>query len=114
VKERRAESDSSSPGGSMLTLQGRRSSQQHFHRPGNTHTHRQTHTQTNTHTHRHTYLTFDPDMFSDNGVNIYMKPPIYKHGELLFIIFITLLLVCIMLLLFIILLLVFITLFLQK
>uniref|UniRef100_A0A8C2Z177 Dematin actin binding protein n=1 Tax=Cyclopterus lumpus TaxID=8103 RepID=A0A8C2Z177_CYCLU len=34
VKERRAESDSSSPGGSTLQLQaGRRSSQQHFHRP---------------------------------------------------------------------------------
>ncbi|XP_034402943.1 dematin isoform X7 [Cyclopterus lumpus] len=49
VKERRAESDSSSPGGSTLQLQaGRRSSQQHFHRP-------------------------------DNGANIYRKPPIYKH-----------------------------------
>ncbi|XP_068430962.1 dematin isoform X1 [Clinocottus analis] len=34
VKEQRAESDSGSPAGSTLTLQaGRRSSQQHFHRP---------------------------------------------------------------------------------
>ncbi|KAM6901002.1 dematin [Lycodopsis pacificus] len=50
VKEHRAESDSSSPAGSMLTLQSGRktSSQQHFHRP-------------------------------DNGANIYMKPPIYQH-----------------------------------
>ncbi|XP_068561473.1 dematin [Cebidichthys violaceus] len=51
VKERRAESDSGSPGGSTLTLQsGRKTSgsQQHFHRP-------------------------------DNGANIYRKPPIYKH-----------------------------------
>ncbi|XP_031695675.1 dematin-like [Anarrhichthys ocellatus] len=51
VKERRAESDSGSPGGSTLTLQGGRKisgSQQHFHRP-------------------------------DNGANIYRKPPIYKH-----------------------------------
>ncbi|KAM8828332.1 dematin-like isoform 1-T1 [Spinachia spinachia] len=51
VKERRAESDSGSPGGSMLQLHvGRKvsGSHQHFHRP-------------------------------DNGANIYRKPPIYKH-----------------------------------
>ncbi|KAM4635739.1 dematin [Polymixia lowei] len=51
IKERRAESDSGSPGGSMLQLQpGRKisASQQHFHRP-------------------------------DNGTNIYRKPPIFKQ-----------------------------------
>ncbi|KAM9841611.1 dematin [Aulostomus maculatus] len=58
VKGRRAESESGSPGGSMLQLQAGRkisTSLQHFHRP-------------------------------DNGTNIYRKPPIYKqdvakHGE---------------------------------
>ncbi|XP_070780952.1 dematin [Enoplosus armatus] len=51
VKPRRAESESGSPGGSMLQLQAGRkisTSQQHFHRP-------------------------------DNGANIYRKPPIYKQ-----------------------------------
>ncbi|XP_042337621.1 dematin, partial [Plectropomus leopardus] len=51
VKARRAESESGSPGGSMLQLQAGRkisASQQHFHRP-------------------------------DNGTNIYRKPPIYKQ-----------------------------------
>ncbi|XP_047425664.1 dematin [Mugil cephalus] len=51
VKGRRAESDSGSPGGSMLQLQAERkisTSLQHFHRP-------------------------------DNGTNIYRKPPIYKQ-----------------------------------
>lgn len=51
LKPRRAESESGSPGGSMLQLQpGRKisTSQQHFHRP-------------------------------DNGSNIYRKPPIYKQ-----------------------------------
>nr|XP_057912111.1 dematin [Doryrhamphus excisus] len=51
VKGRRAESDSGSPGGSMLQLQAGRkisASLQHFHRP-------------------------------DNGANIYRKPPIYKQ-----------------------------------
>ncbi|KAM9820316.1 dematin [Neosynchiropus ocellatus] len=53
VKGRRAESESSSPGGSTLQLQGGRkisTSLQHFHRP-------------------------------DNGSNIYRKPPIYRAGE---------------------------------
>ncbi|XP_019745709.1 dematin isoform X2 [Hippocampus comes] len=53
VKGRRAESDSGSPGGSMLQLHAGRkisASLQHFHRP-------------------------------DNGTNIYRKPPIYKQGE---------------------------------
>ncbi|XP_049909846.1 dematin [Epinephelus moara] len=51
VKARRAESESGSPGGSMMQLQAARkisTSQQHFHRP-------------------------------DNGSNIYRKPPIYKQ-----------------------------------
>ncbi|XP_019745712.1 dematin isoform X5 [Hippocampus comes] len=51
VKGRRAESDSGSPGGSMLQLHAGRkisASLQHFHRP-------------------------------DNGTNIYRKPPIYKQ-----------------------------------
>ncbi|KAM9307143.1 dematin [Pholidichthys leucotaenia] len=51
VKGRRAESESGSPGGSMLQLQAGRkisTSLQHFHRP-------------------------------DNGTNIYRKPPIYKQ-----------------------------------
>ncbi|XP_030006772.1 dematin [Sphaeramia orbicularis] len=51
VKERRAESESGSPGGSTLQLQTERkisTSLQHFHRP-------------------------------DNGTNIYRKPPIYKQ-----------------------------------
>ncbi|XP_053195869.1 dematin [Scomber japonicus] len=51
MKGRRAESESGSPGGSTLQLQGERKisiSLQHFHRP-------------------------------DNGTNIYRKPPIYKH-----------------------------------
>ncbi|XP_033503555.1 dematin [Epinephelus lanceolatus] len=51
VKARRAESESGSPGGSMMQLQAARkisASQQHFHRP-------------------------------DNGSNIYRKPPIYKQ-----------------------------------
>ncbi|XP_019745711.1 dematin isoform X4 [Hippocampus comes] len=53
VKGRRAESDSGSPGGSMLQLHAGRkisASLQHFHRP-------------------------------DNGTNIYRKPPIYKQGS---------------------------------
>ncbi|XP_077354542.1 dematin isoform X4 [Festucalex cinctus] len=51
AKGRRAESDSGSPGGSMLQLHAGRkisASLQHFHRP-------------------------------DNGSNLYMKPPIYKQ-----------------------------------
>ncbi|CAK6980583.1 dematin [Scomber scombrus] len=51
MKGRRAESESGSPGGSTLQLQGERKisiSLQHFHRP-------------------------------DNGTNIYRKPPIYKN-----------------------------------
>ncbi|XP_029922050.1 dematin [Myripristis murdjan] len=51
VKGRRAESESGSPGGSMMQLQAGRKisgSLQHFHRP-------------------------------DNGTNIYRKPPIYKQ-----------------------------------
>ncbi|XP_077944641.1 dematin isoform X2 [Gasterosteus aculeatus] len=51
VKEQRAESDSGSPGGSMLQLHVGRTvsgNHQHFHRP-------------------------------DNGANIYGRPPIYKH-----------------------------------
>nr|XP_061800509.1 dematin-like [Nerophis lumbriciformis] len=54
AKGRRAESESGSPGGSVLQLQstGRKmsASLQHFHRP-------------------------------DNGTNIYRKPPIYKQGS---------------------------------
>ncbi|TNM92033.1 hypothetical protein fugu_019045 [Takifugu bimaculatus] len=53
VKTLRAKSESGSPGGSSLQLQASRkisSSHQHFHRPG-----------------------------SDNGSNIYRKPPIYKQ-----------------------------------
>ncbi|TWW66154.1 Dematin Dematin actin-binding protein [Takifugu flavidus] len=53
VKTLRAKSESGSPGGSSLQLQTSRkisSSHQHFHRPG-----------------------------SDNGSNIYRKPPIYKQ-----------------------------------
>lgn len=41
IKARRAESESGSPGGSSLQLQATRkisTSQQHFHRPGNTNT----------------------------------------------------------------------------
>lgn len=51
MKERRAESESGSPGGSTMQLQAERKisiSMQHFHRP-------------------------------DNGTNIYRKPPIYKQ-----------------------------------
>uniref|UniRef100_A0A3Q2QGR0 Dematin actin binding protein n=1 Tax=Fundulus heteroclitus TaxID=8078 RepID=A0A3Q2QGR0_FUNHE len=57
VKDRRAESDSGSPGGSTLQLQAGRkisTSMQHFHR----------------------CVTFP-----DNGTNIYRKPPIYKQGD---------------------------------